>query len=196
VRVPLRPPRASDVRAVPALVLAALLVVGLAACGPAGSGDEPDAEATGRGQPADDPAEADPSGDAPAAAPGTPLPEYDVASAVGDLVQGFPAELVPVAPGSQVLASSARSSDDGSLTVITLNLRSEDTVDALTAYYAETLGAAGFTVSPSGVPSALTSLTTFVRAPAADAPAESVAVGIFDDEAERLVTISGQVVGG
>lgn len=193
--MPLRPPRASDVRAVPALVLAALLVVALTACGPAGSDDAPDTAPTERGRLAD-PDETHGPDDAPLAVPGTPLPEYDVASAVGDLAQGFPAELVPVAPGSQVLASSARPSDDGTLTAITLNLRSEDSVDALTAYYAETLGAAGFTVSPSAVPSALTSLTTFVRAPAADAPAESVAVGIFDDEVERLVTISGQVVGG
>jgi len=127
-----------------------------------------------------------------AALAGTPLPEYDAASAVGDLAAGFPADLVPVAPGAQVLASSARPADDDGLVVVTLNLRSDGTVDELTAYYEETLSGAGFEVSPSSVPSALTSLTTFVRADD-DAPAESVAVGIFDDETERLVTISGQV---
>ncbi len=175
--------------------MVAALVVVMTACGP-GSDDAPDAGPSQSGQPAGEAGDVDGADDAPAAPRGTPLPEYDVASAVGDLVQGFPAELVPVAPGSQVLASSARPSDDGTFVVVTLNLRSEETVEALTAYYAETLGAAGFTVSPSVVPSALTSLTTFVRAPAADAPAESVAVGVFDDEAERLVTISGQVVAG
>ncbi|WP_069387974.1 hypothetical protein [Cellulosimicrobium cellulans] len=95
-----------------------------------------------------------------------------------------------------MLASSARPSDDGARVDITLNLRSEEPVDTLTAYYAETLGAAGFTVSPAAVPSALTSLTTFVRAAAPDAPAESVAVGVLDDEEQRLVTISGQVAAG
>ena len=126
------------------------------------------------------------------AAPGTPLPEYDASSAVGDLADGFPSGLVTVPPGAQVLASSARASEDGTLVVITLNLRSDEPVDALTAYYTEALGALGFGVSPSSVPSALTSLTTFVRA-AEGAPTESVAVGVFDDETERLVTISGLV---
>ena len=111
-------------------------------------------------------------------------------------MEGFPAALVPVAPGAEVLASSARPSQDGALVDVTLNLRSTDTVEALTAYYTDTLGVAGFAVSPSTVPSALTSLTTFVRTTAPEAPTESVAVGVFDDETERLVTISGQVAAG
>ncbi len=125
-------------------------------------------------------------------APGTPLPEYDASSAVGDLADGFPSDLVPVPSGAQVLASSARASEDGTLVLITLNLRAEEPVETLTAFYTEALGTLGFTVSPSSVPSALTSLTTFVRS-AEGAPTESVAVGVFDDETERLVTISGQV---
>ncbi|QUC00487.1 hypothetical protein [Cellulosimicrobium cellulans] len=142
------------------------------------------------------PREEQPAPDADSGAPGTPLPDYDAASAVGDLVEGFPAALVPVAPGAEVLASSARPSQDGALVDVTLNLRSTDTVEALTAYYTDTLGPAGFEVSPSTVPSALTSLTTFVRTTAPEAPTESVAVGVFDDETERLVTISGQVAPG
>ncbi len=142
------------------------------------------------------PREEQPAPDADAGSPGTPLPDYDAASAVGDLVEGFPAALVPVAPGAEVLASSARPSQDGALVDVTLNLRSTDTVEALTAYYTDTLGPAGFEVSPSTVPSALTSLTTFVRTTAPEAPTESVAVGVFDDETERLVTISGQVAPG
>ncbi|MET3977361.1 hypothetical protein [Cellulosimicrobium sp. TH-20] len=139
------------------------------------------------------PREEQPAPDADAGTPGTPLPDYDAASAVGDLVEGFPTTLVPVAPGAEVLASSARPSQDGTLVDLTLNLRSTETVEALTAYYTEALGAAGFVVSPSTVPSALTSLSTFVRTTAPEAPTESVAVGVFDDETERLVTISGQV---
>lgn len=142
------------------------------------------------------PREAQPAPDADSGAPGTPLPDYDAASAVGDLVEGFPAALVPVAPGAEVLASSARPSQDGALVDVTLNLRSTDTVEALTAYYTDTLGPAGFEVSPSTVPSALTSLTTFVRTTTPEGPTESVAVGVFDDETERLVTISGQVAPG
>lgn len=142
------------------------------------------------------PREEQPAPDVDSGAPGTPLPDYDAASAVGDLVEGFPAALVPVAPGAEVLASSARPSQDGALVDVTLNLRSTDTVEALTAYYTDTLGPAGFEVSPSTVPSALTSLTTFVRTTAPEAPTESVAVGVFDDETERLVTISGQVAAG
>ncbi|MGW6227235.1 hypothetical protein ACWFQT_08980, partial [Cellulosimicrobium cellulans] len=146
------------------------------AAGPRGTPESPASEAAG--------------------VPGTPLPDYDAASAVGDLVEGFPAELVTVPPGAQVLASSARPTEDGTLVDVTLNLRSEEPVEALTAYYTDGLGAAGFEVSPSSVPSALTSLTTFVRTPAPESPTESLAVGVFDDETERLVTISGQVAAG
>ncbi|QJW36565.1 hypothetical protein [Cellulosimicrobium protaetiae] len=169
-----------------ALLAAGLLGVTLGGCQP--NLDDVQGAAAAR--------DAQESPDAAAGAPGTPLPQYDAASAVGDLVEGFPAELVTVPPGSQVLASSARPSQDGALVEVTLNLRSDETVDALTAYYTDALGTAGFVVSPSSVPSALTSLTTFVRTPAPEAPTESLAVGVFDDESERLVTISGQVVAG
>lgn len=186
VGVPPRPPRrrphpASRAVAVAVLVAAVTGCTTTAAPGPGATGT------SGARGPAD--AEH-------AAAPGTPLPEFDADSTVGDLAPGFPATVVPVAPGAQVLASSARLSDDGARVDVTLNLRSQEPVDALTAYYAQTLGAAGFTVSPATVPSALTSLTTFVRATAPDGPAESVAVGVLDDETQRLVTISGQVVPG
>jgi len=191
--------------AVAAVALAAALAGTLAACeadvtDARGAAAQPATQdGTGTGGTADttggDGSAADAGGDERSdegAAPGTPLPEYDVSSAVGDLADGFPSDLVSIPPGAQVLASSARASDDGSLVVITLNLRSDEPVDALTAYYTDVLGAQGFGVSPSSVPSALTSLTTFVRA-ADGAPTESVAVGVFDDESERLVTISGQV---
>ena len=197
------PPRNRRPRGVPTVLAVVALVVVLAACGArhddatAPPEDAPStaapgtAEEAGGGTEGTDGDRASEDGLAAALA-GTPLPEYDAASAVGDLAAGFPADLVPVAPGAQVLASSARPADDDGLVVVTLNLRSDGTVDELTAYYEETLSGAGFEVSPSSVPSALTSLTTFVRA-GDDAPAESVAVGIFDDETVRLVTISGQV---
>jgi hypothetical protein len=195
VRVPPRPPRRRPSRAAPAVALAALLVAGTGACTAdvdRGAGHEASRPA-GTSSPT-----AGTTDDAPAdtAAASTPLPEFDADSTVGDLAPGFPSTLLPVAPGAQVLASSARPSDDGTRVEVTLNLRSDEPVDTLTAYYAEALGAAGFTVSPAVVPSALTSLTTFVRTPAPDAPAESVAVGVHDDESQRLVTISGQVVSG
>jgi hypothetical protein len=192
VRVPPRPRRRRLRRAAPALALAALVATasGCTASGDAGPG-------AGGPDPRAPSATADASGTTAGAAPaGTPLPEFDADSAVGDLAPGFPAALVPVAPGAQVLASSARPTDDGARVEITLNLRSEEPVETLTTYYAETLGASGFTVSPATVPSALTALTTFVRAPGPDVPAESVAVGVLDDETQRLVTISGQVVAG
>lgn len=196
VRVPPRPPRRRLRRAAPAVALAAL-VVAVPGCtagtGPGGGEPVASARATVGSPQAEPDATSAPGGAAPAV---TPLPEFDDDSAVGDLAPGFPATVVPVAPGAQVLASSARSSDDGTRVAITLNLRSQEPVDALTTYYAETLGAAGFTVSPASVPSALTSLTTFVRVPAPDVPAESVAVGVLDDETQRLVTISGEVVTG
>ncbi|MCB7137262.1 hypothetical protein [Cellulosimicrobium marinum] len=190
-RVPLRvPPRATATRPratrpAPrgrAVLAAAVVLLALAACRDGQGGDDPAAG------PASAPASTD------AAAPGTPLPDYDATSAVGDLAAGFPADLLPVPPGAEVLASSARPSDDGALVLITLNLRSPEAVDALSAYYAQVLDDAGFALSPSSVPSALTSLSTFVRE-SGDTP-ESVAVGVFDDETERLVTVSGQVAAG
>lgn len=122
---------------------------------------------------------------------GTPLPEYDATSRVGDLADGFPADVVPVPPGAEVLASSAAPGDG--VVQITLNLRTPDEVDEVTDYYAAALDEAGFTVSPSKEASALTALTTFLGPQEDDAAAQSVAVGVFDDGDERLVTISGQV---
>lgn len=188
MRVPPRTPAAAH--PAPSPVGRAALVLVAAALSAALAGCQADlADVQGAAAPREE----QPAPEADAGSPGTPLPDYDAASAVGDLVEGFPSALVPVAPGAEVLASSARPSQDGTLVDLTLNLRSTETVEALTAYYTEALGAAGFVVSPSTVPSALTSLTTFVRTTAPEAPTESVAVGVFDDETERLVTISGQV---
>lgn len=191
VRVPPRTraaahPAPSPVGRAAVVLVAAVLSTALAGC----QADLADVQGAAA------PREEQPAPEADAGSPGTPLPDYDAASAVGDLVEGFPTTLVPVAPGAEVLASSARPSQDGTLVDLTLNLRSTETVEALTAYYTEALGAAGFVVSPSTVPSALTSLTTFVRTTAPETPTESVAVGVFDDETERLVTISGQVAPG
>ena len=192
VRVPPRTrarARRADTSAHASAVVLAVALLGTTLAGCQAGPDDVQGAAGPRDTPASPAEEA-------AGAPGTPLPDYDADSAVGDLVEGFPAELVTVPAGAQVLASSARPSGDGTLVDVTLNLRSDEPVDALTAYYTEALGAAGFAVSPSSVPSALTSLTTFVRTPAPESPTESLAVGVFDDETERLVTISGQVAAG
>ncbi|MBD5788229.1 hypothetical protein IF650_18880 [Cellulosimicrobium terreum] len=191
-----RRPASVQVLAVPCL--AALCLSGLlAGCGASGGDAVADPEpSVSASAPVDDAPADTPDGDAPAGLPrsaATALPEFDARSSVGELAEGFPSDVVPVAPGSEVLASSAGAPGDDGLVPITLNLRTADSVEDVTDFYAGVLDDGGFTVSPSEEASALTALTTFVRTGKSDEPTQSVAVGVFDDDDERLVTISGLV---
>src|SRR3954469_25528315 len=65
-------------------------------------------------------------------------------SAVGEVVAGFPLDLIPVPAGAAVLVSSAEPVQGTDLTEVSLNLRSEQDTAALLAVVSAPLVAAGF----------------------------------------------------
>jgi len=111
-------------------------------------------------------------------------------STVGTLAPGFPANLLPVPKGAEILVSSAVPIGDNGVHEISLNLRSPDTAEALMSIYRSTLSAAGFQeVAPAAVQSGLAEETTFTRS----AGDEILVVGILDQNDARTVTIGGRV---
>ncbi|WP_148220721.1 hypothetical protein [Xylanimonas cellulosilytica] len=175
--------RPSAPAALAALVGVALVTVVLAAgCTPAPSGR--------LGTPADDMPSVQPSPPAPV----TALPTFDASTAVGGYAEGFPQDLLPTPAGAQIVASSAQS-DDGGLTRVSLNLSSARTTDEVLADVGAPLAAAGFAETAAGAGSGLTAQTAWTRR--TDRPegqlVETLLVGVLDDGARRLVTISGTV---
>ncbi len=113
----------------------------------------------------------------------------DEATAVGELAEDFPADLVPVPPDAQVLVSSAEHLDDGLLR-ISLNVRTpQDTAGLLDAVRGPLLSA-GFTESTPPAPEAgLAAQATFSRSEGA----ELLVVGVLDRDGLRTMTLGGTV---
>ncbi|MBD7981018.1 hypothetical protein [Oerskovia merdavium] len=182
-----RPPDSIDrPRTVGATVAAACLALGLL---------------TGCSAPADSPTGPDrgtdvaPSGDVPAPealSPATDMPSFDVSSVAGSLVDGFPADVVPVPPEAQVLASSAADVEGQSLRQVTLNLSSTASVQELLDFYAQTMAATGFSTVEGSSTGGLSGQVAFNRA-TPEGATETLFVGVLDTEDARLVTVSGQV---
>ncbi|MFJ2297715.1 hypothetical protein [Oerskovia paurometabola] len=128
-----------------------------------------------------------------AGAPKTPMPTFDDSSVAGSLVEGFPADVVPVPPDAEVLASSAADVEGLALRQVTLNLSSPAAVQEILDFYAQSMTAAGFAALPGSVPGGLSGQVAFNRA-TADGATETLSVGVLDTTDARLVTISGQVV--
>lgn len=155
--------------------LAALLCAGLVACAPT----------TAPG----------PTSGSPSASP-APTPsetllttERDADSAVGELAAQFPADLVPVPPGAQVLVSSAEPVDGATLR-ISLNVRTDQDAAGLLDAVRGPLVAAGFSESAPPQPEAgLAAQTTFSRTEGA----ELLVVGILDRDGTRTMTLGGTV---
>lgn len=116
--------------------------------------------------------------------------ENDGRSAVGELVTGFPATLVPVPDGAEVLLSSAAPVEGTDLTEISLNLRTaQDTAGLLDAVRVP-LVAAGFVENaPPAAEPGLAAQSTFSRGDGS----ELLVVGILDRDAERTLTLGGRV---
>lgn len=143
------------------------------------------------------------SSSTPAVAPSTPgpivtalptateqllTPAPDEHSAVGRLVTGFPAELVPVPPGSTVLVSSAEPVAGSSLVEISLNVRSSQDAAGLLAAVQGPLVAAGFTtVKPQPEPG-LAAQGAYTRG-----TGELVTAGVLDRDGVRTLTLGGTV---
>lgn len=155
----------------------------------------------GAAPPADDDAElqslADVAADQPAPTqetPATPEPlvtsEPDEFSEVGELVDGFPIELLPVPGDAVILVTSAVPVGEADVQEVSLNLRTSATADDLLELYRTALTAAEFTeVTAETSNSDLALDVTFVRS----SGDEVVSIGVLDIDGARTVTIGGRV---
>jgi len=191
VRAPRSARRGAVVTAARSAV-AALVVLGCAACaggGDAAAGgavDEAAAEGTaGALATAEESTEAaDPSPDPLVTA------EPDEYSEVGDLVDGFPIDLLPVPGDAVILVTSAVPVGAADVQEVSLNLRTAATAVELLDLYREALTAAGFSeVTGETADSDLAAQVTFVRS----SGDEVVSIGILDLDGARTVTIGGRV---
>lgn len=144
------------------------------------------------------PGQASPTGSAaalatPQTAPSeTLLPETDddAHSAVGALVTGFPAALIPVPDGAEVMLSSAAPVDGTDLTAVSLNLRTAQDAAGLLDAVRAPLVAAGFVENaPPAAEPGLAAQSTFSRGDGS----ELLVVGILDRDDERTLTLGGRV---
>ncbi|WP_343048144.1 hypothetical protein [Cellulomonas humilata] len=111
-------------------------------------------------------------------------------SAVGEVVDGFPAALVPVPAGAEVLLSSAEPVAGTDLTQVSLNLLTDQDAAGLLDAVRAPLVAAGFTESTPPAPEpGLAAQSTFTRGDGS----ELLVVGILDRDDERTLTLGGRV---
>jgi hypothetical protein len=115
-------------------------------------------------------------------------PSDDAHSAVGRVVDGFPADLVPVPSGAKVLMSSAEPVDGSDLVQISLNVRSSQDAAGLLAAVGDPLVAAGFTAVPPQSEPALAAQGAYTRG-----DGELVTAGVLDRDGVRTLTVGGTV---
>lgn len=177
-------------------LVAVALAVGLALVGTTAGCARSAADATVADKPAQAPADsgtADPTAAAEFPAP-SPEPMVtaspDAFSQVGDLVKGFPIDLLPVPSDSVILVTSAVPVGDADVQEVSLNLRTSATAAELLALYRTALTAVGFTeVTSQTSDSDLAVDVTFVRS----GGDELVSIGVLDIDGARTVTIGGRV---
>ncbi len=110
-------------------------------------------------------------------------------STVGALAAGFPADLVVVPPGAEVLVSAAEPVPGGDLLRVSLNLRSaQDTAGLVEALRAPLL-AAGFAETAATPEPGLAARTAFSRGDGA----ELLVLGVLDTGTTRTLTVGGTV---
>lgn len=109
-------------------------------------------------------------------------------SEVGDLVAGFPSDLLPLPDDAVLLVTSAVPVGGSEVQEVSLNLRTAMQTDAVLELYRSALTAAGFTETPTDA-SGLTASASFTRS-GAD---ELVTLGVLDDGDLRTVTIGGRL---
>ena len=183
--VPLQPRRAT--RAGWALVACAGLTLTLTVgCSPMAEDDAAPAAAT-----------ADEAPERTLAAESTPTAEPeplvtatpDEFSLVGDLVDGFPIDLLPVPRDAVILVTSAVPVGDSKVQQVSLNLRTATTAPDLLELYRTALVEAGFTEVPDTAASDLAVEATFIRS----GGDELISIGVLDVDGARTVTIGGRV---
>lgn len=124
----------------------------------------------------------------------TPDPTFDPPddehASVGALADGFPADLVPLPSGAEILVSSAEPGGEGGTTTISLNLRTTLAADELMASLRSALTDAGFTEGPAASPPAgVAAESTFART-----SGEVLTVAVLDRDGVRTLTLGGRVV--
>jgi hypothetical protein len=113
----------------------------------------------------------------------------DTHSAVGQLVAGFPADLIPVADGAQVLVSSAEPATQTGLLDVSLLQTGQDAA-GLVDFYRQHLLAAGFAeTAPGTAEPGLAAQATFTRSDGA----EILVIGVLDRDGVRTMTLGGRV---
>lgn len=116
--------------------------------------------------------------------------EPDEYSEVGDLVEGFPIELLPVPGDAVILVTSAVPVGDADVQEVSLNLRTAMRAPDLLALYRDALTEAGFSEVEQAAPGDdLAVDVTFVRS----GGDELVSIGVLDVDGGRTVTIGGRV---
>jgi hypothetical protein len=116
--------------------------------------------------------------------------EPDEYSEVGDLVDGFPIDLLPVPGDAVILVTSAVPVGDADVQEVSLNLRTSATAAELLELYRTALTEAGFSeVTSETSDSDLAVDVTFVRSDGD----ELVSIGVLDIDGARTVTIGGRI---
>lgn len=121
-----------------------------------------------------------------------PVPTPDEHSAVGDLAEGFPADLLPVPDDAEILVSTYAPLGEpgaGQPYEVSLNLTTSLPVADAVALYRASLTAAGFTETVDTPTGGLAAESTFSRS----SGAELVTVGVLDRDDVRTVTVGGTV---
>jgi hypothetical protein len=173
------PTRARAAVAVAGAVLAALL----AACSPTADPD-PD--------PAPPSDAATSSAPTPEPVPSEAVPTPDAHTAVGELADGFPADLLPVPPEAEILVSTWAPQGEpgaGQPYDVSLNVRSDLPVADVAALYRASLTGAGFAETVGTPTAGLAAESTYSRS----SGAELVTVGVLDRDGVRTVTVGGTV---
>lgn len=115
----------------------------------------------------------------------------DVHSETGELVPGFPVDLLPVPDDAMILVTSAVPVGDAAeVQEVSLNLRTSAGVTELLTMYRDALLAGGFTEVPPVTPQAdLAAESVFVRS----GGDELVSIGVLDTDGLRTVAIGGRI---
>ncbi|ASR54721.1 hypothetical protein [Cellulomonas sp. PSBB021] len=114
----------------------------------------------------------------------------DEHAAVGELADGFPADLVPLPADAQILVSSAEVDADGGTTTLSLNLRTAVEATTLMTDLRRALTDAGFTEAPVATPPVgVAAESTFARR-----SGEVLTVAVLDRDGVRTLTLGGRVV--
>jgi hypothetical protein len=195
------PSRVARPKRLGSVLAATTLLVSLSAAGCAGMSDgaEPELlsdDAVETLQPSDDPLrQADASlADDDTDALGEPEPlitaSPDEHSGVGELVDGFPTDLLPLPDDAEVLVTSAVPVGGADVKEVSLNVRTAAGAQEILELYRAALVGAGFTeVPPTTTQTTLAAEAVFTRS----GGDELISVGVLDVDGARTLTVGGRV---